>query len=197
MVCSSNKHHSRSSLSDRSGGQSFRGAVLLGLGIGMLALQPAMNGPIPPRAAAALLCASALLIVALPGMYTAQASASGLVGLVGHALLTLGLLLLVMLAATPLLYPSFNPAPPENLALFVLGIALTAGLLLTGLATFRARVFPRPAAVLVLVATAGFFFDFFVAEFLPAVVLRAGSALFGAVLALGFGWIGVFLWRHA
>lgn len=173
------------------------GAALLGLGIGMLALQPAMNGPFPPSVALALLGSSALLVVALPGMYAAQASASGLVGLVGHALLVLGLLLLVMLAATPLLYPSFNAAPPENLALFVLGIALTVGLLLTGFATFWARVFPRPAAMLILAATAGFFFDFFVAEFLPAVVLRAGSALLGIVLALGFGWIGVFLWRHA
>lgn len=144
-----------------------------------------------------MLGSAALLIVALPGMYAAQASAVGLVGLIGHALLTLGLLLLVLLAATPLLYPSFNAAPPENFALFILGIALTAGLLLTGFATFRARVLPRPAAMLVLAATAGFFFDFFIAEFLPAVVLRAGSVLFGIVLALGFGWIGVFLWRRA
>lgn len=58
------------------------GAVLLGLGIGMLALQPAMNGPFPQSAAAAPLGSSALLIVALPGMYAAQASASGLIGLV-------------------------------------------------------------------------------------------------------------------
>jgi hypothetical protein len=76
----------------------------------------------------------------------------------------------------------------------VLGIALTLGLLLTGIATFQADVFPRPAAVLLLGAMAGFFFVFFVAEFLPPAAGQIGSAVFGALLALGFAWIGVALW---
>ena len=84
----------------------------------------------------------------------------------------------------------------EHPIVFALGIALTLGLLLTGIATFQAEVFPRPAAVLLLAATAGFFFVFFVAEFLPATAGQIGSAVFGILLALGFAWIGVAMWQR-
>jgi hypothetical protein len=127
-------------------------------------------------------------------MYAAQADAAGALGLVGHALLSIGLLLLVVVAATPLLHASLNTPSGEHPLVFVLGIALTLGLLLTGMATFQANVFPRPAAILLLAAMAGFFFVFFVAEFLPPVAGQFGSALFGILLALGFAWIGVALW---
>jgi hypothetical protein len=127
-------------------------------------------------------------------MYTRQAATAGWLGLTGHALLQTGILLLVVLAATPLLYPSFNPAPGENIVLFLLGIALTFGLLLTGIATIRADVFPRAAGILLLSATAGFFFVFFVAEFLPPFAGQMGSAIFGALLALALAWIGISLW---
>ena len=81
----------------------------------------------------------------------------------------------------------FNPAwmgialwlRGEHPLLFALGIALVFGLLLTGIVTFQAGVFPRPAAALLLAATAGFFFVFFVAEFLPPLAGQLGSALFG------------------
>src|SRR4029079_18976589 len=98
---------------------------------------------------------------------------------------------LVVLAATPLLYPSLKPVPGESAVAFVLGIALTLGLLLTGIATIRADVFPRWAGILLLAATAGFFFDFFVAEFLPPITGQIGSAIFGILLALAFAWMGV------
>lgn len=80
----------------------------------------------------------------------------------------------------------------------MLGIALTLGLLLTGISTFQAGVLPRPAAVLLLAATAGFFFVFFVAEFLPAPAglpsaQRALRAPRPATVptALGLGLVGV------
>jgi hypothetical protein len=38
------------------------------------------------------------------------------------------------------------------------------------------------------------FFVFFVAEFLPAAAGQVGSAVFGILLALGFGWIGWAMW---
>ena len=76
-------------------------------------------------------------------------------------------------------------------------IALTLGLLLTGIATFQADVFPRPAAVLLLGAMAGFLFVFFVAEFLPPAAGQLGTATFGVLLALGFAWIGVALWLRS
>jgi zinc transporter ZupT len=85
-------------------------------------------------------------------------------------------------------------ATGEHPVVFALGIALTVGLLLTAIVTFQADVLPRPAAALLLAATAGFFFVFFVAEFLPPAAGQIGSAVFGAMLALGFAWIGVALW---
>jgi hypothetical protein len=44
----------------------------------------------------------------------------------------------------------------------------------TGISTFQAEVLPRQAALLILAATAGFFFVFFVAEFHPAPSGRSG-----------------------
>jgi hypothetical protein len=128
-------------------------------------------------------------------MYAVQAEAAGALGLAGHALLTTGLLLLVVVAAPPLIHSTTDLPTVEHPIVFALGIALTLGLLLTGIATFQADVFPRPAAGLLLAATAGFFFVFFVAEFLPAAAGQIGTALFGVLLAVGLAWIGVDLWQ--
>jgi hypothetical protein len=97
-------------------------------------------------------------------------------------------------AAPPLLYPALKLSSGENIVVFLLGIALTLGLLLTGIATIRAGIFPRWAGILLLAAMAGFTFDFFVAEFLPPAAGQLGSAIFGILLALSFAWIGVALW---
>jgi len=77
---------------------------------------------------------------------------------------------------------------------FFLGIAFTLGLLLTGIATIQANIFPRGAGILLLVAMAGFFFNFFVAEFLPPAAGQIGSAIFGVLLAVSLVWIGISLW---
>lgn len=170
------------------------GSLTLGLAIVLISLRPVVGQPIPPDVAALLLCSSALLLLSLPAMYAVQADAAGTLGLVGHALLTIGLLLPVVVSATPLLHPSLEMPSGEDPILFVLGIALTLGLLLTGIATFRADVLPVPAAAILLAATAGFFFVFFVAEFLPAVAGQIGSAVFGILLAVGFAWVGLAMW---
>lgn len=170
------------------------GALAFGLGVVLTSTRPVIGATLNADVAAIMLVASILLLLALPAMYGVQAEAAGVLGLVGHALLSVGLLLPVMLAATPLLYPSANAAMGEHPIVFVLGIALTLGLLLTGIATFQADVFPRPAAGLLLAAMAGFFFTFFVAEFLPAAAGQVGSAVFGVLLAVGFAWIGVAMW---
>jgi hypothetical protein len=170
------------------------GAALLGIAIVTVSLKPVINQVFSPGTALLFLLASIFLLVSLPAMYARQASAAGWLGLVGHTLLQIGVLLLVVLAATPILYPSFKTAPGENLVLFLLGIALTLGLLLTGIATIRADVYPRWAGFLILAATAGFFFDFFVAEFLPPIAGQVGSAFFGVLLALAFAWIGITFW---
>ncbi len=169
------------------------GAALLGVAIVIISLKPVMEQPFSPGVSLLMLLSSILLLLSLPAMYARQANAAGWLGLTGHVLLQTGILVLVMLAATPLLYPSLKPIPGENLVVFLLGIALTLGLLLTGIATIRADVFPRGAGILLLAAMAGFFFDFFVAEFLPPLAGQVGSAIFGILLALALAWIGIAL----
>ena len=170
------------------------GAVLLGTGIVIISLKPVINQLFSPGVSLLLLLSSILLLLALPAMYARQANAAGWLGLAGYALLQTGVLLLVVIAATPILYPSIKTATGENLVVFLLGIALTLGLLLTGIATLRAGIFPRGAGILLLAAMAGFFFNFFVAEFLPPIAGQVGSAIFGILLALSFAWIGTALW---
>ena len=169
------------------------GAALLGVAIVVVSLKPVMGQVFSPGISLLFLLSSIFLLLSLPGMYARQANAVGWLGLVGHALLQTGILLLVVVAASPFLYPSLNQAPGETLAAFLLGIALTLGLLLTGIATIRAGIFPRGAGILLLAAMAGFFFDFFVAEFLPPLAGQLGSSIFGIILALAFVWIGAAL----
>lgn len=169
------------------------GAALLGAAIVSVSLKPVLEQAFSPGVSLLMLLSSILLILSLPAMYARQANAAGWLGLSGYALLQSGILIMVVLAATPLLYPSLNPIPGENLVVFLLGIALTVGLLLTGIATMRAGVFPRGAGILLLAATAGFFFVFFVAEFLPPVTGQVGSAIFGILLALSLAWMGIAL----
>lgn len=170
------------------------GALALGLAVILISSRPVIAATLNADVAALIFVAAALLVLSLPAMYAIQAHAAGVVGLVGHVLLILGLLLPVMLAAAPLLHPADNAPIGEHPIVFGLGIALTLGLLLTGMATFQAEVFPRPAALLVLGAMAGFFFVFFIAEFLPPAAGQIGTAIFGVLLALGFSWIGAAIW---
>lgn len=173
------------------------GALLFGLTTLLVASRPVVAATIPTDVASLMLASAALLLLSLPAMYVVQADATGVLGLVAHALLSVGLLLMVLVAATPLLQPSVNGPIGEHPLLFLLGIALTLGLLLTGIATYQAEVFPRPAAVLLLGAMAGFLFVFFVAEFLPPAAGQLGTAIFGVLLALGLAWIGVALWLRS
>ena len=170
------------------------GAALVGIAIVLVSFEPVVNQPFSPGVSLLFLLSSILLLMTLPAMYAKQADSAGWLGLVGHALLQTGVLLLVVLASTPILYPSLNPAPSENIVLFFLAVAFTFGLLLTGIATIRADIFPRWAGILLLAATVGFFFDFFVAEFLPPLVGQIGSAILGILLAIALAGIGLALW---
>lgn len=174
------------------------GAALLGIAIILVSLKPVINEVFPPGLARLFLLSAIFLLLSLPAMYARQANTAGWLGLAGHGLLQTGILLLVLLAATPILYPAIQTPSGENMVSFVLGIALTLGLLLTGFATLRAGVFPRWTGILLLAATAGFFFDFFVAEFLPPLAGQLGSAIFGALLAFSLSAVGFSLWMgHA
>lgn len=170
------------------------GAALLYVAVVMIALNPVVNQPLSPHTSLFLLLSAILLLLSLPAIYARQADAAGWLGLIGYALLQTGILLLVVVASPSLLYPLLKVALGEHSVLLVLGIALTLGLLLTGVATIRAAVFPLWAGILLLAATIGFFFVFFVAEFLPPMAGQIGTALFGVLLALALAWLGVATW---
>ena len=172
------------------------GAMTLGLAILRISTRPVVGQALGSDVAALLLLSAALLLLGAPALYAVQATTTGVGGLVAHVLLSLGLLLPVLVAATPLLYPSLGVSTIEHPVVFGLGIALTLGLLLTALVTFQASVLPRPAAALLLGAMAGFAFVFFVAEFLPPAAGQVGTALFGVLLTLGLGWLGLGVWQH-
>lgn len=170
------------------------GAILLGVATVLISLNPVVNQPLSPRNSLLLLLASIFLLLSLPVMYAKQIETAGWLGLAGFVLLQTGILLLVVMSSTPLLYPSLEIASGENIVVFLLGIALTLGLLLTGIATIQAGVHPQWAGIALLAATAGFFFVFLIAEFLPRQSGQIGSALFGIVLTLAFVGIGFSMW---
>ena len=82
------------------------GALLFGLATVVAAMRPPVQSMLSPELATLLVLAAALLVTSLPGMYAAQADAAGPIGLAGYALLQVGLLLLVVVSAAPLLYPT-------------------------------------------------------------------------------------------
>lgn len=170
------------------------GAVLLGTTVVLISFNPVVNQLMSPGISLLLLLSSICLLLSLPAMYAKQAGTAGWLGLAGHALLQTGILMLVVIVSPPLLYPSLKSSSGENVVVFLLGIAFALGLLLTGIATLRVGVFPRWAGIMLLAATAGFFFAFFIAEFLPVGAGQVASAAFGVLLALALAWIGLSMW---
>jgi hypothetical protein len=167
------------------------GAVLLAAAILMVAAEPATNQGFPPLTNICFLLAGLLLVVGLPGFYARQAQAAGWLGLAGFGLLQIGVTLFIVLAAPPLIYPALAGPMPDNVPMFWLAIALALGLLLTGLATLRARAYPRWTGVVLLAGMLLFTFAFFIAELLPLIpaLSQVSTAAVGAVLGLPIaGW---------
>ena len=173
------------------------GALLFGLATVVAATRPAVQSMLSPELATLLVLAAALLVTSLPGMYAAQADAAGAIGLAGYALLQVGLLLLVVVSAAPLLYPAVTGPFANHPLTGGLGVALFLGLLLTSIATLQAGVYPRPAALLLVAGTAGFFFGFFVSEFLPPGPAQLANAVLGVLAPAGLAWCGMALWSRA
>ena len=143
------------------------------------------------RMGLALLAMFALLL-ALTGLYARQVPESGKLGLVGYLVAFLG----TMLVAGNWWYeafigPELREQAPEILttapggSIFIgaalTGLTFAAGWVTFGLASFRARVFPRLAAVLMTVAG--------VAGILTLI------SPFQIPLALAVGWMGLWLVR--
>jgi hypothetical protein len=171
------------------------GAVLLLTALTIVSSTPQISQQLPPRANALLFYSSILLLLSLPAMYAPQADAAGWLGLIGHALLQTGVLLFVVVSAPPLLYSSFDLPFENSLTAFMLGVALTFGLLLTTIATFRAGVYPRWASILLLIGTAGMFFSFFIAEWLPRIAGQVVGVITNIPLGLALAWIGFSMWN--
>lgn len=146
-----------------------------------------------------------LLLIGLPGLYLRQADKTGKLGLVSFVMTFLGIA-----AHWPLLpILSFASAPlaarPETQSLiagegmvevgplftgyFVLStLILYLGIILLGIATLRARVFPRGAGVLLIVSPP------ITLIILPIGLGSIAAVLTSAVFVLGFAWCGYALW---
>jgi hypothetical protein len=169
------------------------GATLL-VAATILSSTPETSQQLPPLANALLFISSILFLLSLPAMYARQANAAGWLGLIGHALLQTGIFLFVVVSAPPLLYSSFDLPFESSLTGFLLGVALTLGLLLTAITTLRAGVFPRWAGILLLAGTAGFFFSFFIVTLVPRVGGQVVGTIMGILLGLALSWIGLSMW---
>jgi hypothetical protein len=166
------------------------GAIPLGVALIMASFSPA-TALLSPTTSVLMLISSVLVMLALPAMYARQANSAGAIGLGGHVLLEVGMTFLVVYAAAPLLFPTLKEPPGESPLAFFLGIALVLGILFSSIATIRAGIFPPWSGILLLGATIGLFFAFFIAEFLPPIAGQIGGAFFGGVISAALAWIGV------
>jgi hypothetical protein len=136
-----------------------------------------------------------LLLLGLVGLYARQSEAAGILGLVGFLVAFLGTALLVGSAWFQLFgAPVFAVEAPrvidaEPTGMLALGFVLTfvvfgtLGWILFGIATLRARVYPRAAAILLI---AGVLINFLPTHF-TELVFNVAVAWLGFVLFTGQG----------
>lgn len=164
--------------------------VHFGLGLAQ-GPQPADNVLHSVRYVVALLAMFALLL-ALTGIYLRQAEAAGRLGLAGFLAAFLGTLLVAGdWWFESFVAPRIAAVAPEVMTgaitgSLLVGAAATFGLFalgwtLFGIATVRARVYPRPAAMLLVIG--------------GIVGILAGSTPYQVPLAIAVGWIGYSLTR--
>lgn len=134
-----------------------------------------------------------LLTVGLPGVYLRQAERAGTFGLVAFLVALAGAALMIAsdwneLFAGPamILIPNIDQGfPPSVIAGFMLNYGTyTLGWLLFGIATLRAKVLPRPLAILLIVGIllpfAGMFSLHVPGDFMPCYLAFAGLGLAAA-----------------
>lgn len=150
-----------------------------------------------------ILIAYLLCLVGLVGLYARQAEKAGILGLIAFLLTFLCIVprfawywietfvFPILAQAAPRLLDNPEPVPP---ALTVFGavdqisvLLLLVGLLLFGVASLRARVLPRWAAVLVLVGAA---------VDLVMTVVGVDFPFGAAVAGPGLAWMGYAVWAH-
>lgn len=178
----------------------YRWAGVAGLLSGLFLVIRGVTVPLGGSAAIAvvLILAWITALYAVTGVYLIQRRESGTLGAVGYAVNLLGLALVITRASAASFV--FRRLPADTLQplmrggvgpLFhAAGLVLLIGVLLLGLATLRAGVLPRGAAVLYMVGIAGFVLGTF-ALGRPVLTVVGG----GAVLAgIGMAWFGYALW---
>jgi len=179
-----------------SGAALMASAIVLGTALSLASLRLPGTVPPMPLGSLLLLVGSVLLMLALPGMYARQAEAAGGFGLVGHVLLAVGNVALIGFAAAPLFNPSVTGIDKEEtVAAGLLLLALPLGVVLTGMATLQAAVYPRWSGILLLVAGVGVLLTFLGPEGLPPIVGEVVGLSWGVLLAFALAWIGVVLLR--
>jgi hypothetical protein len=130
-----------------------------------------------------------LLLVALVGLYASQAEAAGILGAVGFLVALIGTaLLLGNTWDRVFLFPALEQAAPAFLEADLsfsekVGSVLSVGLLVIGwlvfaVSTLRARIYPRAAAVLLMIGVV-----------VGAIPLPLTTTIFGVTVA----WMGVLL----
>ena len=160
------------------------------LGLGLALGAQSANSPVHSLKYGLALFAMYALLLALTGLYLRQANAAGKLGLAGYLIAFLGTLLIAGdWWFESFIAPQIAAVAPEVMSgaitgSMAVGAAATFGLFAVGwtvfgIATFRANVFPRPAAGLLILG--------------GLVGILAGSTPYQLPLAIAVGWIGVSL----
>ena len=168
------------------------------------------NNPLFLPARLGQIVGGSLILIGLPGLYARQAERAGKLGFAGFVMIFLGIAAHWNVQPILSFVSSELAARPETRSLiagdpggaeglmgplftgyFAVGsLTLVLGMVLLGVATLRARVFPRPAAWLLIVSPV------VVIAVLPMglgpIVAIASMALF----VLGFAWCGYALWAQ-
>ncbi len=132
--------------------------------------------------------AGGLLLLGLVGLYVRQSEAAGVLGLVGFLAAFSGTVLIagfiwyslfitpLVAAAAPELHEAIGGPTGEPFGLILSVLANVVGWVLFGVATLRARVYPRAASILLIVGSV-----------LALAPIEGGSIVFDAAIAwLGF-----------
>ena len=137
-----------------------------------------------------------LLAVALPGLHARQAGRSGLLGRIGFVAALIGAVAFVVLLAVVGVAETFFGFDPDasdvvGLVLFVAFIAFMVGIVLFGIATARAGVFPPAAGLLLALGLlGGLVIDLLTGAFFDEDATSWGYFIALTAFAVGLIWLG-------
>ena len=137
-----------------------------------------------------------LLAVALPGLHARQDGRSGLLGRIGFVAALIGAVAFVVLLAVVGVAENFFGFDPDasdvvGLVLFVAFIAFIVGIVIFGIATARAGVFPRAAGLLLALGLlGGLVIDLLTGAFFDEDATEWGYFIGLTAFAVGLIWLG-------